>query len=59
MFFIFSGFATCTFYFIIFFPNLYALAQELTKKKEYVKINIKESEYLIINGAIRFDTFVR
>ena len=37
--FIFSGFATCTFYYIIFFPNLYALAQELTKKKEYVKIN--------------------
>jgi len=38
-FFIIVGFATCSFYYIIFFPNLYALAQELTKKKEYIKIN--------------------
>lgn len=37
--FIFLGFATCSFYYIIFFPNLYALAQELTQKKEYIKIN--------------------
>ena len=36
---IFTGFSTCAFYYIIFFPNLYALAQELTQKKEYVKIN--------------------
>ena len=31
---IFLGFATCSFYYIIFFPNLYALAQELTNKKD-------------------------
>ena len=36
---IFFGFATCSFYYTIFFPNLYALAQELTQKKEYIKIN--------------------
>jgi len=36
---IFLGFATCSFYYIIFFPNLYALVQELTQKKEYIKIN--------------------
>ncbi|MBL31358.1 MAG: hypothetical protein CMP62_01340 [Flavobacteriales bacterium] len=35
----FFAFATCSFYYMIFFPNLYALAQELTNKKEYVKIN--------------------
>ena len=35
----FFGFATCSFYYTIFFPNLYALAQELTQKKEYIKIN--------------------
>lgn len=33
------GFAICSFYYIIFFPNLYAMMQELTSKKEYVKIN--------------------
>ena len=38
-FFIFLGFAVCSFYYILFFPNLYALIQELTQKKEYVKIN--------------------
>ena len=33
------GFTMCSFYYIIFFPNIYALAQELTHKNEYVKIN--------------------
>ncbi len=36
---IFLGFTMCSFYYIIFFPNLYALVQELTNKKQYVTIN--------------------
>ena len=36
---IFLGFMNCSLYYIIFFPNLYALAQELTQKNQYVKIN--------------------
>ena len=36
---IFLAFGCCTFYYMIFFPNLYALAQELTDKKNYIKIN--------------------
>ena len=33
------GFGGCSFYYIIFFPNLYAMIQELTNKKDYVKTN--------------------
>tara|TARA_Y100000589_G_scaffold113143_3_gene107531 strand:+ start:2261 stop:3511 length:1251 start_codon:yes stop_codon:yes gene_type:complete len=33
------GFAICSFYYTIFFPNLYAMAQELSDKKKYVRIN--------------------
>ena len=36
---IFLAFSCCSFYYMIFFPNLYALAQELTNKKNYIKIN--------------------
>lgn len=36
---IFLAFSCCSFYYMIFFPNLYALAQELTDRKNYVKIN--------------------
>ncbi len=36
---IFLAFGCCSFYYMIFFPNLYALAQELTNKKNYIKIN--------------------
>ena len=35
----FLGFGICSFYYMIFFPNLYALAQELTSEQEYIKIN--------------------
>tara|TARA_B100000427_G_scaffold228114_1_gene191504 strand:+ start:926 stop:2182 length:1257 start_codon:yes stop_codon:yes gene_type:complete len=33
------GFGVCSLYYIIFFPNFYAIIQELTKKTDYVKIN--------------------
>ena len=33
------AFAICSFYYTIFFPNLYALAQELSMKNQYIKIN--------------------
>ena len=33
------GFAICSFYYIIFFPNFYAIIQEITNKKDYVKVN--------------------
>jgi len=33
------GFAICSFYYIIFFPNFYAIIQEITTKKDYVKVN--------------------
>lgn len=36
---IFFAFSICCLYYMIFFPNLYALAQEMANKKEYVKIN--------------------
>ena len=36
---IFGAFGFCCFYYMIFFPNLYALAQELTSNKDYIKIN--------------------
>ena len=36
---LFFTFSISCFYYMIFFPNLYALAQELVDKKEYVKIN--------------------
>lgn len=36
---IFLGFSTCTLYYMIFYPNLYAMLQDLVKQKEYVKIN--------------------
>tara|TARA_B100000902_G_C27288847_1_gene905986 strand:+ start:653 stop:1903 length:1251 start_codon:yes stop_codon:yes gene_type:complete len=35
----FLAFAMCSFYYIIFFPNLYAIAQEISNKKKYVQIN--------------------
>ena len=36
---IFFCFSSVIFYYTIFFPNLYAMAQEISKKKNYVKIN--------------------
>jgi len=33
------GFGACSLYYMIFFPNLYAITQELTNKKDYVKVN--------------------
>jgi len=33
------GFGACSFYYIIFFPNLYAIVQELTNKKDYAFVN--------------------
>ena len=36
---IFLAFSCCSFYYMIFFPNLYAMAQELSSKKNYIKIN--------------------
>jgi len=33
------GFGSCSLYYIIFFPNFYAIIQELTKKTDYVKVN--------------------
>jgi len=33
------GFGICSLYYIIFFPNFYAIIQELTKKTDYVKVN--------------------
>ena len=36
---IFLGFSSVIFYYTIFFPNLYAIAQDISKKKNYVKIN--------------------
>ncbi|MBF25710.1 MAG: hypothetical protein CMP49_04250 [Flavobacteriales bacterium] len=35
----FLAFAICSFYYTIFFPNLYAIAQEISSKKQYVTIN--------------------
>lgn len=35
----FIAFSVCSLYYIIFFPNLYALLQELVEPKNYVKIN--------------------
>ena len=36
---IFLGFSSVIFYYTIFFPNLYAIAQDISNKKNYVKIN--------------------
>ena len=36
---IFLGFATCSMYYMIFYPNLYAMLQDLVNQKEYIKIN--------------------
>ncbi len=36
---IFFAFSSVIFYYTIFFPNLYAIAQEISKKKNYIKIN--------------------
>tara|TARA_B100001142_G_scaffold328437_1_gene388531 strand:+ start:10526 stop:11785 length:1260 start_codon:yes stop_codon:yes gene_type:complete len=33
------GFGACSFYYIVFFPNLYAIIKEFTSKKDYIKIN--------------------
>ena len=47
---IFIGFGLCSIYYMIFYPNLYALAQELVGRKEYVKINsIIEIQGQLIN----------
>jgi len=46
----FSSFGVCSLYYIIFFPNLYALLQELVEPKNYVKINsIIEIQSQLIN----------
>ena len=36
---IFLGFSSVIFYYTIFFPNLYAIAQDISQKKNYVKTN--------------------
>ena len=47
---IFMGFGLCSTYYIIFYPNLYALAQELVNRKEYIQINsIIEIQGQLIN----------
>ena len=33
------GFGACSFYYIVFFPNLYAIIKEFTNQKDYIKIN--------------------
>jgi len=35
----FLGFAICSLYYIIFFPSLYAIIQELTNQKDYIRVN--------------------
>lgn len=47
---IFIGFGLCSIYYMIFYPNLYALAQELVNRKEYIQINsIIEIQGQLIN----------